>query len=260
RAIRNGHKVIFIKGVCGSGKSAIALNLAKEFGKASIVVPVKALQKQYEDDYMNKKYLLKENGEKLKISVITGRSNHKCPFITENPEDFDEIIGETPKIERNAKLNEFSESSELNGFNDEKMLIAKKTDDFSCDNNQLPCKIQIKEKNKNKIREYLKKNPKLRLQEYSSIFNVKRMSIAPVCPYWSPIVPAEINLNLDAKTKDYEGLNGIKYKIYQRKKGCGYYNQFNSYVHADTLIFNSAKYKLETIMNRKPLTDIEIID
>ena len=46
KSINQGYKTIFIKGVCGSGKSAIALNLAKEIGKASIVVPVKNLQKQ----------------------------------------------------------------------------------------------------------------------------------------------------------------------------------------------------------------------
>ena len=75
-AIEKGKKIIFIHGICGTGKSAIALNLAKEFGRASIVVPVKALQKQFEDDYTNKKYLIKENGEKLKIEVLTGRQNH----------------------------------------------------------------------------------------------------------------------------------------------------------------------------------------
>src|SRR3989338_3019195 len=80
KAINEGHKIIFIKGICGTGKSAIALNLAKEFGKTSIVVPVKPLQKQYEEDYTNKLYVLKNNKEKLKISIIDGRNNHKCVF------------------------------------------------------------------------------------------------------------------------------------------------------------------------------------
>src|SRR3989344_7524452 len=79
-AIKEGHKVIFIKGICGTGKSAIALNLAKELGQASIVVPVKPLQKQYEEDYTNKLHVLKNNKEKLKISIIDGRNNHKCIF------------------------------------------------------------------------------------------------------------------------------------------------------------------------------------
>src|SRR3989344_3979961 len=58
-AHNQGYKLIFIKGVCGTGKSAIALNLAKHFGKTSIVVPVKSLQEQYIKDYTNKKYVLK---------------------------------------------------------------------------------------------------------------------------------------------------------------------------------------------------------
>ena len=63
KAIKEGHKIIFIKGACGTGKSAIALNLAKEVGKTSIVVPVKPLQKQYEEDYTKKYRILKNNNE-----------------------------------------------------------------------------------------------------------------------------------------------------------------------------------------------------
>ena len=70
------HKVIFIHGTCGSGKSAIALNIARVLGKTSIVVPVKALQKQYEEDYISKKFLKNSNGKKMKIAMITGRDNH----------------------------------------------------------------------------------------------------------------------------------------------------------------------------------------
>ena len=42
-AIGAGNKIIFIKGVCGSGKSAMALNIAKNFKKSSIIVPIKSL-------------------------------------------------------------------------------------------------------------------------------------------------------------------------------------------------------------------------
>src|SRR3989344_2918027 len=75
--IKAGHKIIFIHGMCGTGKSAIALNIAREIGKTSIVVPGKNLQAQYKRDYEGDKYLLKNNKEKLKISIITGRNNHK---------------------------------------------------------------------------------------------------------------------------------------------------------------------------------------
>ena len=50
-SIKEGYKTIFIRGVCGTGKSAIALNIAKEIGKTCVVVPGKALQNQYKEDY-----------------------------------------------------------------------------------------------------------------------------------------------------------------------------------------------------------------
>ena len=49
--IEKGKKIIFIHGVCGTGKSAIALNIARNLGKTSIVVPGKDLQRQYKKDY-----------------------------------------------------------------------------------------------------------------------------------------------------------------------------------------------------------------
>ena len=84
-AIREGHKIIFIKGVCGTGKSAIALNIIKELGRGSIVVPVISLQKQYMDDYTNKLSLFKGGSEgkenkQLKIRTIMGRGNFKCAY------------------------------------------------------------------------------------------------------------------------------------------------------------------------------------
>ena len=60
--IKSGRKVILLHGVCGTGKSAIALNLARALGRASIIVPIKSLQRQYEEEYMDRKYVIKKNG------------------------------------------------------------------------------------------------------------------------------------------------------------------------------------------------------
>ena len=79
-SIRKGYKINFIKGVCGTGKSAIALNVIKEIGRGSIVVPVKSLQSQYMDDYTKRMYLLTKKGERMKISTIMGRGNFKCAY------------------------------------------------------------------------------------------------------------------------------------------------------------------------------------
>jgi len=243
KAINEGTKVIFIHGVCGTGKSAIALNIAKKVGKTAIVVPGKTLQEQYKSDYESKKYLKKENGEKLKISVMTGRQNHECPFLKEN-----KIITR----EKNSSLNE------IFSFDKDKKI----SEDISADNKMLPCKIELKEKNFWKIKEYLRQNNKINNKEINEIKDVTRASVASICPYWSPVLPEKYDLKNfeDSKKKKYEGLDGNHFMVYKGKPGCKYYEQFSSFVDSDVIVFNSLKYKLETILNRKPLTEVEIID
>ncbi|RLG11069.1 hypothetical protein DRN73_06320 [Candidatus Pacearchaeota archaeon] len=246
--IKKGEKIIFIKGVCGTGKSAIALNIARKLGRTSIVVPGKGLQKQYKDDYEEKKYVLDENNKKLKIKVITGRKNHKCRFL----EDKKIII---PKIKKeiNASLDIFDKKQDLE---------EEKQEENSADVWDLPCKIEIKEKNWRKLKEYLKQNKKIDLSKFSDIKDITRSSIASICPYWSPVLPSKYELKSfpDSKKRYYEGLEGTKFIIHQGKPGCGFYEQFNSYLTADVLVFNSSKYLLESALNRKPLTEAEIID
>lgn len=243
--IRNGEKIIFIKGMCGTGKSAIALNIAKELGKTSIVVPIKTLQKQYEYDYMNKKTIYKDENqsEKLNISVISGRNNHPCLFLEENKE--------ISKKETNSKLFDiFENKTDKNNFPIEK----------NADHPLIPCKIELKEKNKQKIFEFLSKNPNLSKNFENDIKKLNRMSVAPACPYWSPILPSHLKTNLDFKSKKtYISIDGEQ-TIYSRKSGCPYYEQFNSYADSDVVIFNSKQYLLETWLGRKPLTEVEIID
>ena len=214
--IKEGHKIIFLHGVCGSGKSAIALNIARVLGTASIVVPVKNLQRQYEEDYMKKKYLLKSNGEKMKIAMITGRENH------------DSVI----------------------------------KPGFSCADPLLPENIKITEKNMLLLEEYYEQNPFIVNKVIPEVKNLKRISVAPANPYWSPILPAEFELNQlkDARKKKYLGCDGKDKIFYHRKKGCSYYDQYLAYFLADTIIFNAAKYRAEISLGRKPLTDVDIID
>lgn len=214
--IKFGKKVIFIHGVCGTGKSAIALNIARSLESASIVVPIKSLQKQYEEEYKDKKYVLKKNGERMNISMITGRENH------------DSLI--EPGV--------------------------------SCADPFLPDTIKITDKNKKKIEEYYEKNPFITNKNMPDIFQIKRISIAPANPYWSPILPAEIELNQlkDARKKKYRAMNGEEFIFYHRKTGCGYYDQYEAYIDSDVIIFNSSKYMTEVGMGRKPETAVEIID
>lgn len=250
--IKKGRKIIFIKGICGTGKSAIALNIAKELGKTSVVVPGKTLQAQYKKDYEGDKYVLKDNKEKLKISVITGRKNHPCKFL-QDQKDFIPTI----KKEVNSRLYDIFEGKK----EDAEKELAR---DDSADNKHLPCKIEIKEKNWNRIRSYIQKNKHVDIKNFREIKDVKRASIATICPYWSPVMPSKYELKggafKDAKIAEYSGLKNTKFSFYHRKEGCPFYAQFKSYIDSDVLVFNSLKYKLETVMNRKPLTEIEVID
>ncbi|MBS3071916.1 DEAD/DEAH box helicase family protein [Candidatus Pacearchaeota archaeon] len=214
--IKNNNKIIFLHGTCGTGKSAIALNIGRILGKTSVVVPVKNLQKQYEEDYMGKKYLIKKNGEKMKIAMITGRQNH------------DSIINPGQ----------------------------------SCADPSLPENIKISEKNLEQIEEYYKANPNINNKDMPDLKDLRRISIAPSNPYWSPILPSDFELNVlkDAQKKKYLGCDGREYTFYHRKEGCSYYDQYLAYMKADVIIYNAAKYLTELSMGRKPMTDVEIID
>ena len=214
-AIEAGNKMIFIKGVCGSGKSAMALNLARHFKKTSIVVPIKSLQEQYETDYTKKHFILKKDKKPLNISVIKGRNNFRCPFNSERADDA-----------------------------------------------ELPCTIELREKNTEQILKYVDSNEEVNKEDFSTASDVKRMNIGPVCPYWAPIMPAEINpkgLGAVKKIK-YKAINGQEFALFQRKKGCPWTDQYEGYANADVLIFNSMKYQIETMLGRKPKTDLDIID
>jgi len=245
-ASKQGYKIIFIKGVCGTGKSAIALNLARHFGRTSIIVPIKSLQEQYINDYTNKKYVIK-NKEKLKISPILGRKNFSCKYLQNNKQ-------ENNKSEKDSKLNDI--------FFENLDSKIEKNKDLSADNSIIPCKIEIKQRNSPIIKDYINKNPLARNIKFDSINQVRRMSVAPACPYYSPIIPDEYNIKIfeNAKKYSYMGLQNKKFTIYEREPGCSFYEQYKSYVNSDVIIFNSAKYILETMMNRKPDTELEIID
>ncbi len=218
QAIKDGHKIIFVHGKCGSGKSLIGLELARRLGKASIVVPVKYLQKQYEHDYTKKIFLKKDTGEKLKIMVLTGRNNHACLYDSNS----------------------------------------------TADNPLLPCTVEIKKENLPLLDKYLEENPMVDASDFETIDHIRRVSVAAACPFWSPVVNKDWFGNdyglKDAQQIDYEGLRNRQFAYFKRKPGCTYYEQFQSYITADVLVFNSKKYEIEVTMDRKPVTQVEIID
>jgi hypothetical protein len=213
KEINNKRKIIFIHGTCGTGKSAIALNIARELGKASVIVPIKNLQRQYEGDYMDKKFLLKQNKDKMKINMITGRANHKCLYLQENKKE----ILETAIKEKNANLFDIFENRE------EKKDKLK--EDESCNNYLLPCKIEIKQKNLRTLKKYYLENPERKNNKDLDLKNARRLAIAPACPYWCPILKEDSKIKLEGKKKKYKSISGESF-ILVRKEGCPYYKQF----------------------------------
>jgi len=122
--------------------------------------------------------------------------------------------------------------------------------------------IIITEKNKYKLFEYYKENPFIQNKTIHDVKYLKRISVAPANPYWSPILPEEFELNhlSDARKKRYRGVGGKGFIFYHRKQGCSYYDQFQAYIDSDVIIFNGPKYELEMSLGRKPETEVDIID
>src|SRR3989338_4833160 len=223
-SIKEGNKIIFIHGMCGTGKSAIALNIAKNLGKSSVIVPGKNLQNQYKKDY----------------GLSQVRSASSASIQSKGDKYLLKEIFSVDKTDAEEKRKK----------------------DFSADNPDIPCKIEIKDKNFWKMREYLRKNKNVDLKNIQKTSDVKRLPLASVCPYWSPVLNDIYEMkNIEhSQKKTYEGLKGMNFTIYKRKPGCCFYEQFDSYLDSDVIVFNSQKYKLESAMNRKPMTEAEIVD
>ena len=79
KVFRSGKKLIILEGPVGCGKSAIAMTLAKAFGSAHIITPLKSLQNQYFSDFGND------------IVLMKGRSSYPCTFHA-TPSQYKNVI------------------------------------------------------------------------------------------------------------------------------------------------------------------------
>lgn len=80
-AFRMTDTVLLLGGV-GTGKSAIAIHVSAIMGngKGIIVVPTKALEKQYVNDYGGGKFSVIIDGKRVNFSYIMGRNNFRCLY------------------------------------------------------------------------------------------------------------------------------------------------------------------------------------
>lgn len=89
-----------------------------------------------------------------------------------------------------------------------------------------------------------------------------RWKIASRCKFWSPIYPHEIKYlkrEDNCKILDYESITGKQY-FHKRREGCGYFDQNQLYLNSDVIIYNNAKWYVDSIMGKKIKADVEIFD
>ncbi len=93
--------------------------------------------------------------------------------------------------------------------------------------------------------------------------SIARSAIGVKCRYWSPIYRHSVKaLDEDSSLREihrYLSIDGEQ-RFYQRHPGCGYYEQNLGYVNADVLVYNNAKWHVDTVIGQKPRVDVEIFD
>lgn len=284
-------KILIYKSFPGAGKSAIVLHVAKDMGRTIIITPFKNLQRQYYDDYYKgNKFVLKDDGTKLKVAVMLGRSNFPCRYIAEKYALQQKIIEENKKLEGTGQFIPVDDN-----------ILDMYRKDPSCANRNLPCTRGLK------------------LVSVGRNRKESRWMAGCECPYW---IPTPISKNTIDKWKDktvegksieeefeddegtnipdiknttpdmnkkaktqlefiqdtikchnigyYEstgwGWTGVFIRDEKDINGeksapvCPYYHQFYNYVFADVIVMNSAKWQLETMIGRKPLVKLETCD
>lgn len=128
-----------------------------------------------------------------------------------------------------------------------------KNNGTQCGTPDCPCSKPLK------VIEYIDEDGKVRKEKQS------RLSVASECPYWSPVYPERfakhVARKLGGKLKVYDSVSG-EYAHILRNNPCQYYKLFESYTHPKNIaiIYNLAKWNIETSIGRKRKVPIEIID
>lgn len=279
-------KILIYKSYCGSGKSLTLLHVPKEMdGRAIFVTPFKNLQRQYYTDYFKgNKFVTKKDGTRLKVSVFLGRNNFPCRWLEEQYDYQQKIIDANKKFDQSMPI-------------DDNILKSYQIDN-SAANRYLPCTKMLRSSGAGRrepryavasacrywIPPPMPKNIICKWAEttdgsieesydmdYDSGINEQQtkesMKTIDESPSQLDKIKAKINCsNIEYYDSVGQDQMGVFIRDEKDKNGkpcadvCPYYKQFYSYVESDVIVFNSAKWNLETLMGRKPKVKVEIID
>lgn len=285
-------KMLIYKSACGGGKSAIMLHAIRGIGRGIIITPFKALQRQYYDDYFKgNKFVMKRDGTRVKVAVILGRGNFPCRWLAEQYEYQQRLIEESKKPENAGNyfdiddfiLNAYQyDSSAANrrlpctrplkqirrGKREVRWVVASqcpywiptplsKQTICQWENKVADEKKDIEEEFYDDIVDEgeniseIKKNATLMGKIKTRLDIIKERLKCSTIKYYDSVGWGEVGVFVrDDVDKDGKSCPPV----------CPYYEQFYSYIDADAIVMNVAKWHIETMIGRKPLTDIEIFD
>lgn len=285
-------KIMIYKSCPGSGKSATLLHVIRGMGRGIIVTPFKALQRQYFDDYFRgNKFVMKKDGTRLKVAVLLGRGNFECKWLAEQYDYQQRLIDESKKPENTGRYFDINESI-LNTYRYDKSAAnrrlpctrplkviksGRREPRYSVASScpyWIPTPIskqaidqwqgktidnggEFEEKFNDDAVDEGENIPDIK-QNASSVSKTKtRLDVikeklkCSTIKYYDSVAWGQVGVFIrDEVDKDGNKCPPI----------CPYYQQFYSYVDADVIVMNSAKWYLETMIGRKPLMDIEVFD
>lgn len=288
-------KILIYKSCCGSGKSLSLLHVPKELGgRAIIVTPFRNLQMQYYNDYFKgNKFVMKKDGTKLSVSVFMGRNNFKCRWLEEQYEyqqrliETNEKFGQSMPIDDNilksyqidnTAANRYLPCTKMLGLVGAgrrmarhavatqcqywipppmtKDIISKWASTFDGDidraydnydksyNDEYNIDDGVNEQQTRDNMQAIDGNP-------SNLDKIKDKVKCSNIEYYESVGSGQMGVFIrDEKDKHGKPCPDV----------CPYYKQFYSYVYSDVIVFNSAKWNLETTMGRKPKVKVEIVD
>lgn len=291
-------KILIYRSMCGSGKSATLLHVIGNMGRGIIVTPFKNLQRQYYDDYYRgNKFVLKKDGTKLRVAVILGRNNFPCRWLAEQYDYQQRLIEESKKPENVDKCVSIDDEI-LNIYKydpscankmlpcnrplkvigrtrkearwvvasrcpywtptplpktlidqwQEKTSDEKDIDEEFCNDIDV---VNISEAKKDFLKADKQSNKQANKQAKTHLDYIKEKIKCSKIEYYKSVEWGETGIFIrDEYDKDGNKCPDV----------CPYYGQFYSYIFSDVIVMNSAKWYLETMIGRKPITNMEIFD